>query len=48
VGLRTKLTGDGFVVSQSPAAGEPVEPGGVSTLQLNRNATDARAGGGPR
>jgi cell division protein FtsI (penicillin-binding protein 3) len=46
VGLAPRLDGDGFVVSQTPAPGSAVEPGGMSQLQLHRSpAADARRGG---
>ena len=45
VGLTTRVDGDGFVVSQTPAPGDAIEPGGVSQLLLRRGPTDARSGG---
>jgi len=44
-GLMLHLDGSGVVVSQSPAPGEPIEPGGRSQLLLKRAGTDARGGG---
>jgi cell division protein FtsI/penicillin-binding protein 2 len=35
-GLKARLVGDGIVVSQVPAAGEPLEPGTVCRLSLDR------------
>ena len=36
-GLSTRVSGSGVVVSQSPAAGAPLERGGVIVLQLSRS-----------
>ena len=36
LGLLVRASGDGFVVSQEPAPGEPLEPGGLSHLVLDR------------
>jgi hypothetical protein len=36
LGLTARITGDGFVVDQSPSAGTPLEPGVTCTLVLNR------------
>jgi cell division protein FtsI (penicillin-binding protein 3) len=38
LGLSAQVAGDGFVVSQDPAPGEPLEPGRVGRLVLNRQA----------
>jgi len=38
-GLKARLSGSGVVVSQVPAAGEPLEPGSVCRLSLDRFAT---------
>jgi cell division protein FtsI (penicillin-binding protein 3) len=46
VGLNARVTGDGFVVSQIPAPGEAIEPGGWSTLQLRRAPLDPPRGPG--
>ena len=35
-GLAVRVQGDGIVTTQSPAAGEPVDAGGVTHLQLDR------------
>jgi cell division protein FtsI (penicillin-binding protein 3) len=37
LGLHAQLSGDGFVVSQSPEAGAPIEGGGVCRLVLERS-----------
>jgi cell division protein FtsI (penicillin-binding protein 3) len=37
-GLRARLSGDGIVVAQVPAAGEPLEPGTTCRLTLDRYA----------
>jgi cell division protein FtsI/penicillin-binding protein 2 len=44
-GLIVRLSGNGTVTSQSPEAGEPVEPGAVSALQLQRAPTAVNGGG---
>jgi len=36
LGLKARLSGDGFVMSQNPSAGAVLEPGAVCTLVLNR------------
>jgi cell division protein FtsI (penicillin-binding protein 3) len=36
LGLNARVSGDGFVVSQDPAAGTPIEPDGVCRLVLER------------
>jgi cell division protein FtsI (penicillin-binding protein 3) len=46
VGMTARLSGDGFVVEQSPAAGEVLVPGDACTLKLGRRAP-AAAGGQP-
>ena len=38
LGLTARLSGDGVVVQQSPAAGGPIEPGTQATLWLKRQA----------
>ena len=38
LGLSARIVGDGFVVSQDPAPGEPLEPGRVCRIVLNRQA----------
>jgi cell division protein FtsI (penicillin-binding protein 3) len=47
-GLVVRMTGDGTVTTQLPQAGEPVEPGTVSALQLQRAASPVANGGGTR
>jgi len=47
-GLVVRMTGDGTVTTQSPQAGEPVEPGTVSALQLQRASSPVANGGGMR
>ena len=37
VGLTARISGDGFVVSQDPPAGAPLEAGGVSRVTLERS-----------
>lgn len=36
LGLTARMSGDGFVVDQSPSAGAPLEPGATCTLVLDR------------
>jgi membrane peptidoglycan carboxypeptidase len=36
VGLFVRIRGDGFVARQSPAPGEPVDPGGLGVVELRR------------
>jgi cell division protein FtsI (penicillin-binding protein 3) len=38
LGLNARVSGDGFVVSQDPAAGAPLEPGTVCRLVLDRKS----------
>jgi cell division protein FtsI (penicillin-binding protein 3) len=45
VGLRAVLDGDGFVVSQSPAAASVMVPGDSVTLTLSRRPPEPAAGG---
>jgi cell division protein FtsI (penicillin-binding protein 3) len=47
IGVSVRLDGDGFVAAQTPAAGEPVEPGLVCRLQLTRAPLPADAAGRP-
>jgi len=48
IGLRVRLAGSGSVHAQTPAAGEPVEPGEWGALQLRRTATRPRDEAGGR
>ena len=36
IGLMARVSGSGFVVRQSPAAGTPIEPGGWASVELKR------------
>ena len=36
VGLNARVSGDGVVVSQTPAPGEPLQRGGICRLVLER------------
>jgi cell division protein FtsI (penicillin-binding protein 3) len=36
LGLTPRIHGQGLVVAQTPAAGSPIEPGGLATLTLVR------------
>ena len=47
-GLAIKLQGDGFVATQTPLPGEPIERGGTSVLQLRRAVAPPGASGGER
>ena len=38
IGLVARMTGDGFVISQDPPPGEPVEQGMVCAMVLGRSA----------
>ena len=44
LGVDVRLSGDGFVVSQNPPAGAPIEPGSVSRLVLSRWASRTEQG----
>ncbi len=44
-GLTTRVTGDGFVVEQSPQPGEPIEAGGWGALRLARGVEGTTPGG---
>ena len=48
VGLTARLDGAGFVVEQSPAAGNPLIPGVACTLKLGRHAPALTAAGAPQ
>jgi cell division protein FtsI (penicillin-binding protein 3) len=47
-GLAVKLQGDGFVSTQTPLPGEPIEGGATSVLQLRRTASPPASSGGDR
>ena len=47
VGLNAHASGDGFVVSQSPEPGEPLDPGAVCQLTLARTAARSESAGHP-
>ncbi|CAN5639264.1 hypothetical protein BH24ACI4_BH24ACI4_03310 [soil metagenome] len=44
IGATARVLGQGFVVEQSPRAGEPLDPGEVALLVLDRRIADARSG----
>ena len=48
IGLQVRPVGSGSVHAQTPAAGEPVEPGAWAALQLRRDAIRPRGGEGGR
>jgi cell division protein FtsI (penicillin-binding protein 3) len=48
IGSSARLSGQGVVVEQSPAAGEPLGTGEVGVLKLGRHAPAPAAGGGPQ
>ena len=48
IGMTARMTGDGFVVSQSPAAGTPLVRGDACSLRLSRRQPNAPAGGAPQ
>jgi cell division protein FtsI (penicillin-binding protein 3) len=45
LGLAPRVSGDGVVLEQEPAAGTAIEPGASCRLVLGRSSRDARAGG---
>ena len=47
IGMTGRLSGDGFVVQQSPAPGDALVRGDACTLTLGRRAPAAVAGGQP-
>src|SRR5262249_52043743 len=47
LGLNAHASGDGFVVSQSPQPGEPLEPGGICQLTLARTTRRSESAGHP-
>ena len=47
LGLNAHASGDGFVVAQSPAAGEPLEAGGTCQLTLARTPRRTEGAGHP-
>jgi cell division protein FtsI (penicillin-binding protein 3) len=48
IGMTSRMSGDGFVVSQSPAAGEALVQGGVCSLRLTRRPSTNDTGGAPQ
>src|SRR6185295_6688698 len=48
IGMTSRMSGDGFVVTQSPAAGEALVLGGVCSLRLNRRPPPTDTGGAPQ
>jgi hypothetical protein len=46
IGMTARLSGDGFVVEQSPAPGDALVRGDACTLKLGRRALAAAAAGG--
>ena len=47
LGMRPQISGDGFVASQDPASGTPLEPGAICRLQLRRSARLRQTLGAP-
>jgi cell division protein FtsI (penicillin-binding protein 3) len=47
VGLTARISGNGFVVSQDPAPGTILEPGGVCRVELNRLSAQLESGAQP-
>jgi hypothetical protein len=45
IGMTARMTGDGFVVGQNPAAGAPLIRGDACTLTLGRRAPASLTGG---
>jgi membrane peptidoglycan carboxypeptidase len=48
IGMTSRMSGDGFVVMQSPAPGEALVQGGVCSLRLNRRPLPTETGGAPQ
>ena len=48
IGAGARMTGQGVVIEQSPAAGEPLATGEVGTLKLGRHVPAPASGGGPQ
>jgi membrane peptidoglycan carboxypeptidase len=48
VGMTPRLTGNGFVVEQRPAAGSPLQPGAACVLVLGRRPPAGAEGGAPQ
>jgi len=48
IGMTSRMSGDGFVVTQAPAPGEALVPGGVCSLRLSRRPPVADTGGAPQ
>ena len=47
IGMTARLSGDGFVVDQSPTPGSSLVRGDACTLKLQRRAPSAATGGQP-
>ena len=45
VGMTARMSGDGFVLEQTPAAGEPLEARGTCVLKLGRRPPASSTGG---
>jgi cell division protein FtsI (penicillin-binding protein 3) len=45
VGMTARMNGDGFVLEQSPAAGEPLDTRGTCVLRLGRRPPSSASGG---
>ena len=45
IGMSARMSGDGFVIEQSPAAGTPLVPGDAALLKLGRRMPVPAAGG---
>ena len=48
IGSSARISGQGVVIEQSPAAGEPLATGEVGVLKLGRHLPAVAAGGGPQ
>jgi cell division protein FtsI (penicillin-binding protein 3) len=48
IGMTSRMSGNGFVVKQSPAAGEALVQGGVCSLRLDRRPPAGDTGGAPQ
>jgi cell division protein FtsI (penicillin-binding protein 3) len=48
IGMTARMTGDGFVLEQTPAAGSALAPGAACALRLGRRPTPATPAGAPQ
>jgi beta-lactam-binding protein with PASTA domain len=48
IGMTARMTGDGFVLEQTPAAGSTLAPGAACALRLGRRPTPTTPAGAPQ